>query len=518
MYLDFFTDTYFILSIALLLCSVYLFVHKKRNLSLIALTLSAFFLRYFMADLDPFLSEWDERFHALVARNMMDSPFKPMLRKDPIVGYEYTAWCCNHIWLHKQPLFLWQMALSMKIFGVSELTMRLPSVLLGALMTPLLYRVAFLHTKSKTLAYSTALFMCLSWFQLELISGYFGMDHNDLSFSFYVLASIWAYIEYINNKKLSWVVLIGVFAGCAILNKWLTGLLVYSAWIINIIVHINSKETRTELLHLLLSLSICLLIFLPWQLYILNAFPKEASFEFAYNSKHIFTPIEGHKGSNEFYFNHFKEYFGKFVWVFVLVGTLVSLVRRPLSKINLALLIYIAVVYIFFSLVAQTKLITYFFIVVPIGYVYMTKALQIVRSIPCYGNVMFTLLTIICCVFIFRPDILYAHHDPESEYRKARIHNTEVYKNIRNYIPKDVKIIQNASSMHDIDIMFYNNDINAYQYCFWPQDFEKEIVDKIIPIAAFKNRPGYTLPYYIKNYDHTTIINADIIDTSPLYR
>ncbi|MBP7399885.1 MAG: hypothetical protein KA954_09890, partial [Chitinophagales bacterium] len=65
----------------------------------------------------PYLHDWDERFHALVAKNMMTHPFTPMLRANPVLPYDETSWTDGHIWLHKQPLFLWQMALSMKIFG-----------------------------------------------------------------------------------------------------------------------------------------------------------------------------------------------------------------------------------------------------------------------------------------------------------------------------------------------------------------------------------------------------------------
>lgn len=67
-------------------------------------------VRLFMITIDPFLHDWDERFHAIVAKNMITYPFKPMLFVNPVLPYDYRAWCCNHIWVHKQPLFLWQMA------------------------------------------------------------------------------------------------------------------------------------------------------------------------------------------------------------------------------------------------------------------------------------------------------------------------------------------------------------------------------------------------------------------------
>lgn len=100
--------------------------------AILLLMLTGFALRLFAAHLDPFLNIYDERYHALVARNMMDNPLKPYLRL-PIVEYDYKYWGGNYIWVHKQPLFLWQMVLSMKIFGVSEYAVRYPDVLMGLL-------------------------------------------------------------------------------------------------------------------------------------------------------------------------------------------------------------------------------------------------------------------------------------------------------------------------------------------------------------------------------------------------
>ncbi|MGN6566647.1 MAG: hypothetical protein ACTHJ0_01775, partial [Flavipsychrobacter sp.] len=52
--------------------------------AIIVLFLAAFILRLFMAHLDPFLHTWDECFHAVVSRNMMGHPLKPMLVANPV--------------------------------------------------------------------------------------------------------------------------------------------------------------------------------------------------------------------------------------------------------------------------------------------------------------------------------------------------------------------------------------------------------------------------------------------------
>lgn len=496
----------FYVGIVLLLVAAILQYKQKSKYAIGILFFAAFFIRLFVAHLDPFLHDWDEKFHALVARNMMDYPFKPMLKTEILVPYEYTAWCCNHIWLHKQPLFLWQMALSMKIFGISEFTIRYPSVLMGALMVPMVYRISKLYTKDSFVAFGAALFMCLSYYQLDLISGHKGMEHNDVAFGFYVLASIWAYTEYINKKSLKWVLLIGLFAGCAILNKWLTGLLVFSAWGINTLLNIKHTDTKKEIIHLIIALSVCVLVFLPWQLYIFQAFPKEAAYEFSFNSRHIFEAVEGHIGHNEHYFHLFPKYFGVAIWVLVLVGLIISIAGKHLTKkINIALAVYAGSVYIFFSLIVQTKVDSYFYVVAPLCYIYMAVALSYLLKIPKVGRVVYTFSILVCGYVLLNIGTLKQDHDADDVYRQNKIHNTNVYKNLHKTLPSDIKIVMNTNATSDVEVMFYNHGINAFHFYYNTADF-KVLTDKKIRVAVFKPRPNYYLYNYILNYEGLYII------------
>ena len=155
-------------SIILILASIFCYTINKTRAAVFLLLLGALGLRIFMIILDPFLNEWDERYHALVAKNMMSRPLVPRLWPEAVLPYNYKEWCCNYIWLHKQPMFLWQMALSMKIFGVNEIAVRLPSLLLNTLQVWLTYRIGVL-VHNKKLGYIAALMSALSYFALERI-------------------------------------------------------------------------------------------------------------------------------------------------------------------------------------------------------------------------------------------------------------------------------------------------------------------------------------------------------------
>lgn len=60
----------------------------------------------------------------------MNHPLKPTLYDNPILPYDYRNWVGNHVWVHKQPLPLWIMSASMWLFGVNEIALRLPSIIL----------------------------------------------------------------------------------------------------------------------------------------------------------------------------------------------------------------------------------------------------------------------------------------------------------------------------------------------------------------------------------------------------
>src|SRR5215203_2721773 len=106
--------------------------------------LTGLLFRAAMIWIDPFLHHWDEHFHALVAKNMIQHPLRPMLITDPVIPYKISNWVSNHIWVHKQPLFLWQMALSIHLLGFTEIAVRMPSLIMTSLSILLTYRITFL--------------------------------------------------------------------------------------------------------------------------------------------------------------------------------------------------------------------------------------------------------------------------------------------------------------------------------------------------------------------------------------
>ncbi len=512
--------------IALLLASIpafiaiYCFVYlHKTKFALLFLGISAFLIRLLMTALDPFLQEWDERFHALVAKNMIQYPFKPMLMLNPVLQYDYTEWCCNHIWVHKQPLFLWQMALSMKLFGVNEIAMRLPSAILSTFMVFAVYQIAEFWIKQKSVAFIAAIIYTFSYYQLELVSGKLSLDHNDLIFTCYVTFSIWAFTQYLKyHFDLKWALAIGFFVGCAVLNKWLTGFLVYGAWGIYILFGKNEVSFIKKMTHIATSVIVACIVFIPWQLYILKAFPLESAWEFEFNRKHIFEVLQGHEGGFLYHIEQLSVIYSGFLIPFLVVGIWFVLRKKEIDRLfTISILSIIVVIYSFFSIIVKTKMPAFVYpIAAPISilmalglYEGFTRAFVFVsknRILKHYTSSIKFLTLILIAFFCLKPFSIIKSRSVENESRNVRIHNTKIFKSLDPEID-DKYIVLNLKPFENVEMQFYQN-VNAYDwYC------KSEIIDSLhqkgYQFAAYKSHQDQILPKYITDNPKIKIINQE---------
>lgn len=419
------------------------FFYLKSNTSHRLLFNGLFFLGFVLFGIgfsliDPFLNEWDEQFHALVAKNLAENPFVPVLIKNSPVDLDYSIWSNAHIWMHKQPLFMWQMALSVKIFGTSLFAARFPSVLLHAVTAVLLIAIArrFLSNPLSLLA---GLLFGLSGYYNDFTSGAIGMDHNDVAFVFYVTLSFWAWLKYReNNRSVKWQVIIGIAAGCAIMCKWLVGLIVFSGW--GIVILLEEWKNWQEWKNLLRSFIATCVVFLPWQIYCYLRFPKEYLHEMRYNSRHLTEAVELHNHDYFFYWQNMKQAFGggELIRWIILTGLILFVVNafKNKEKWKLFFPIVFLIVYGFFTIV-PTKLPGYVTIVGPLGFLFLLFVFQQLftqtplkkQKIPGW-MVVLLLVPVLYLQFGFK-QVLDQHKFGSIEVRKNR--EKEIY-NTLNYI------------------------------------------------------------------------------------
>ncbi|MEI8204198.1 MAG: glycosyltransferase family 39 protein [Bacteroidota bacterium] len=500
------------ISVVLLVASGCLFFLKRYKLALMLLILAAIPLKYFIISVDGFVNAWDESFHALVAKNMANFPLKPMLYKNPLIGYDFTSWTANHIWLHKQPLFLWQSAICIKIFGANEIAYRLPTFVLSILFIPVLYRMGVLLV-SKATGYIAALFFVLSFFVNNLTSGRYPLAENDVIFMIYIGASCWAYLEYLHSQKKHWLIWIGVFAGFAVLTKWVVGLLVYSTWGANLLLDYRKSKSDffKSFIPLLKSLGISLLLFIPWTLYTFIRFPQEAKYEFALNARHFTQVIESHAGNWKFHFDMMNQIYAPFNYYIILPILFIGifLILKRSGRISISL--WIVLPLLFYSL-AKTKMqsftiIIFPFVVLMMGAVFEMLYLKIKEKMGYGISLMLAIYAFLLLGYnVFNVDQMQFEHSTQylgNLPRFERIHNKQEYPKLQAAMqaPIENTALFNVPFPYNIDMMFYT-DINAYN---------------IIPSSEQiwnLNKRGYVLYVLNKSLPDSILNNNNIIKIS----
>jgi 4-amino-4-deoxy-L-arabinose transferase-like glycosyltransferase len=485
------------------LLSVVLFLKKKNRLSLFLLFLGSLMLGFFMGLLDNYVNMWDEQFHMLVAKNMLVDPFSPMLIKNTEVGYSYKMWVGNHIWLHKQPLFLWQMALSMKIFGVSPLAGRLPSILMHALMVPMVYRMGKNMTGSSRIGYYAAFLFTVSYYVLDMVSGYRSTEHNDMAFLFYVSASMWAWTEYTLKRTWKWSVLIGLFAGAAVLNKWLPGLLVFGGWGLSVLLCKTDRNQLKSYLHLLLAFAVSVLMFLPWQIYTFVKFPDEARFEYDFNVLHFKNPIEDHAGGWKYYFDNLGVLYGEGALVpwLLLLGFILLLFSFRDTRYRIFAFVSVVGVYVFYTL-AATKMLSFPIIVCVFAFLSfavifdrLQHVLDKITARPKIVGATMVLLLVLFGWMSFNAKSIEEIHFTDQIYRPQKENELRLYDYLITQQPDTAYTFFNLPVFSNVPFMFHKNIHVAY--CFCPnQDQFVDLKKRGVKFAVVDNKEN-NIPSYI---------------------
>lgn len=316
--------------------------------------LAGIILRFFLAS-DMYLHAWDERYHALVAKNMMEHPFQPTLFREALLPFDYTDWTNNHIWLHKQPFPLWMMALSMKLFGVNELALRLPSILFSTLGIGLTYKIGA-HLFQQKIGYIAAFLFSIHGLIIELTAGRVTTDHIDVAFLFFITLGVYFAVLFAQKKQHHYTILCGISIGIAILCKWLPALIVIPIWF-SLVLEKEGGLNKQVIGSFFLLISCTLLVALPWQIYIHTTFPLEAQWESTYNFLHLFEDIEGHGKKWWYHLDRMRILYGEIIYIPVLYFCYVTFTKRWDFKF-IALFVWVVVPFAFFSF-AATKMQAY---------------------------------------------------------------------------------------------------------------------------------------------------------------
>lgn len=249
------------------------------------------------------LGEWDEQFHALVAKNMLHDPLKPVLINDDLVELDPNDWSLCHTWLSKPPLTFWFIAVSMKIFGVNEFGLRLPSLIFSLITIYIVFLIGKRLYNEKT-GLITAFFYAINGLLYEINVGQLSGDHVDTLFHLiFHLSVYWIIVKKdIPVHKLG--SLLGILIGFAFLTKWVMAFFIlfvcvsYYAY-----VHHSFQKALTFICYLMLTF---LLVATPWMLWIYHNFPLEAEMMMKGIVMPVATVVQNHGGPYYYYLNSIR--------------------------------------------------------------------------------------------------------------------------------------------------------------------------------------------------------------------
>jgi len=314
--------------------------------SILAVALAALWIRGY-ASADLALHPWDERYHALVAKHLIDTPLTPRLYPTPLLSYDHREWTGNYIWMHKPPLALWLQAASLKTFGVHELALRLPSVVISSAAVVLtFYLGATLFTPGVGLLAAT--FQTFNGFLVDLASGRRVSDHVDTFLIFLFELGMLLGLKWIPRGSTPTGLILGAVCGLAYLTKSLPALLMLPVWAA---MRRQSAPQSSLWRELGIASAVAAVVAAPWTIYAALAFPIESDYERAEAWRRVTEVLEEHGGPPWTYVAEMPRFFGELIYVPVAIAIWFVLRGRS-SPERRALLLWAAIPYAVFSMCA----------------------------------------------------------------------------------------------------------------------------------------------------------------------
>lgn len=310
--------------------------------------------------LDPCLHPWDERYHAVVAKNCATDPLEPKLYSDPDLPHSDFNWTQTGIWLHKPPLATWLIAGSLRLFGNETWAVRLPSTLFGCLAAFLCFQLGRLIVSPRA-GLVTSFLWAINGHLIELASGRTATDHVDALLVVLVLAGAVCAVMMARTGSLGWALGCGSIAGLAFLTKaWPSLIIVLVAAVLLFSV---SRAGVPKKFGLLLCATVMLaVVAAPWQILVHTRFDDLISIESRAQWAHFTQDVEDHGRPWYYYLTQFPMIHGEAAPLALIVAAF--LIRRHRMEFGPMLLVWVAVPFLLFSW-ASSKMPAYTAIAAP---------------------------------------------------------------------------------------------------------------------------------------------------------
>jgi len=335
---------------------------------LLALILAVGFgLRWRAAD-HPYISQWDEAYHALVAKNIAASPPVPVLYAEKVLPADDREWTMAGVWLHKPPLPLWLMSAGIAAFGEAESSFRIPAVVLDTLAIALIYLLALeLFGRASALAgLGAAALYALNPLMIRLVSGRIPDDTPHVVNAFFITLTVYLFAVAARKNSRAHAAVAGLSLGLGTLCMSAVALLGLAA---PLPLMLSLRGPRGSLRLLAVAFIPFLAAALPWPLYCLSRWPDLWRHESSLHVEHLFRALDGHAHAWWWYLKILPvQYGGIPLLAGLFAAAAVAYAAREAARRKdaglAAALCWLSIPYLFFSLIA-TKLYAYVAVAVP---------------------------------------------------------------------------------------------------------------------------------------------------------
>jgi hypothetical protein len=239
-------------------------------------------------------------------------------------------------------------------------------------------------------------------------------------------------------------------------------------------------------------------VFLPWQFYILKAFPAESAISYAYNVKHM-TDDLGHPGTVWYHIHYLSTSYHSLLLPLLGLGMIAVFFYKEVNRrMSISFVAMILVIFAFFSFLVKTKMPALVSPVSPLMFILM--AFGIYTLIDNLGKlrtvsgrlqtILWILILLISGWLLLKPATIVQYRSETNEIRNRKIHNSTVYKNLQADVTKE-RIILNCKIFEHVELMFFQN---TRAYHAYPEEYILDSLQQIgFQFAAFQNVPGQKL-------------------------
>lgn len=345
--------------------------HARRTqaaaLALAAALVLGFFLRLRAAN-HPYISQWDEAYHALVAKNLTAHPLQPTLYEEKVLPADDFEWTKAGVWLHKPPLPLWLMAAGIAAFGEYELSFRLPAVALDTFVILLIFLLAeeLFGAARRPAGLLAAALYAINPLMIRLVSGRVPDDTPHVINVFFIALTVYLFAVSARRNSRRYAAAAGLSLGLGTLCMSAVALLGLAAALPLLF---SARGARGSARLLAVSFAVFLAAALPWPLYCLAHWPQQWRHESALHVEHLFSAIDEHAHAWWWYLKILPVQYGGsavFVWASAFAATAWA-IREAARKRDAgiaAALCWALIPYLFFSAIA-TKLYAYVCVAAP---------------------------------------------------------------------------------------------------------------------------------------------------------